>query len=107
MRQLNSESSRNVHPRPSGCRRSSRCCCRYRTEPTRLAPSIRRCWKSTRVLPLTEQNPANSVYRYHLGLAYAAAGKDVLARQSLERALALKLPAADAADARKALASLK
>jgi tetratricopeptide (TPR) repeat protein len=57
--------------------------------------------------PLVRQDPNNPTYRYHLGLAYAQAGKDALARQSLERALALKLPAADAVDARKALDTLK
>src|SRR5262249_23228009 len=57
--------------------------------------------------PLTRQEPTNPTYRYHLGLAYAKAGKDTLARQSLERALALKLPAADAVDARKTLDTLK
>jgi hypothetical protein len=34
-------------------------------------------------------------------------GKDALARHSLERALRLKLPAAETAEARKTLASLK
>jgi tetratricopeptide (TPR) repeat protein len=57
--------------------------------------------------PLTRQDPNNPTYRYHLGLAYAKAGKNSLARQSLERALALKLPAADAVDARKTLDTLK
>jgi tetratricopeptide (TPR) repeat protein len=57
--------------------------------------------------PLTRQEPNNPTYRYHLGLAYAQAGKDSLARQSLERALALKLPAADAVEARKTLDTLK
>jgi len=57
--------------------------------------------------PLTRQEPDNPTYRYHLGLVYAQAGKDSLARQSLERALALKLPAADAVAARKALDTLK
>jgi len=57
--------------------------------------------------PLTRQDPNNPTYRYHLGLAYAQAGRDTLARQSLERALAMKLPAADAAEARKTLDTLK
>jgi tetratricopeptide (TPR) repeat protein len=57
--------------------------------------------------PLTRQVPNNPTYRYHLGLAYAQAGKDSLARQSLERALALKLPAPDAVQARKTLDTLK
>jgi tetratricopeptide (TPR) repeat protein len=57
--------------------------------------------------PLTRQDPNNPTYRYHLGLAYAQAGKDNLARQSLERALSMKLPAADAAHARKTLDTLK
>jgi tetratricopeptide (TPR) repeat protein len=57
--------------------------------------------------PLIRQDPNNPTYRYHLGLAYAQAGKDNLARQSLERALSMKLPAADAAEARKTLDTLK
>jgi tetratricopeptide (TPR) repeat protein len=57
--------------------------------------------------PLTRQDPNNPTYRYHLGLAYAQGGKDSLARQSLERALSMNLPAADAAEARKTLATLK
>ena len=57
--------------------------------------------------PLTRQEPNNPTYRYHLGLAYAQAGKDDQARQSLERALALKLSAADAVEARKTLDTLK
>ena len=57
--------------------------------------------------PLTRQEPDNPTYRLHLGLVYAQSGKDALARQSLERALALKLPAADAVAARKTLDTLK
>jgi tetratricopeptide (TPR) repeat protein len=57
--------------------------------------------------PLARQEPDNPTYRYHLGLVYAQAGKDILARQSLERALALKLPAVDAVEARRALDTLK
>jgi len=57
--------------------------------------------------PLTRQDPNNPTYRYHLGLAYARSGQDSLARQSLERALALKLSAADAVAARKTLDTLK
>jgi len=57
--------------------------------------------------PLTHQEPDNPGYRYHLGLAYAQAGKSDLARQSLERALVLRLPAADAVEARKTLDTLK
>jgi tetratricopeptide (TPR) repeat protein len=57
--------------------------------------------------PLTRQEPKNPTYRYHLGLAYAQGGKDSLARQSLQRALAMNLPPTDAAEARKTLATLK
>jgi len=63
----------------------------------------------SRIAPRNRNLPvkANLVYRDHLGLAYARMGKDALARQSLEHALRLKLPAAETAEARKTLASLK
>jgi tetratricopeptide (TPR) repeat protein len=57
--------------------------------------------------PLTKQDPKNPNYHYHLGLAYAGTGDKNAARQSLERALALNLPANEAAEARKTLATLK
>jgi tetratricopeptide (TPR) repeat protein len=57
--------------------------------------------------PLTQQQPKNPIFRYHLGMAYAQTGKNDLARQSLERALALNLPARETAEARKILAGLK
>jgi Flp pilus assembly protein TadD len=57
--------------------------------------------------PLTKQDPKNPMFHYHLGLAYSRTEDKGLARQSLERALALNLPANEAADARKTLGTLK
>jgi tetratricopeptide (TPR) repeat protein len=60
--------------------------------------------------PLREsvaKDPNNAMYHLHLGLVYASAGDGVKARESLERALTLKLSAEDAAEAKKALAGLK
>jgi Flp pilus assembly protein TadD len=54
-----------------------------------------------------EINPANALYRYHLGLAYLKVGDRTKARASLEQALKLKLDAVEAAQARKALASIQ
>ena len=65
---------------------------------------------SLAVAPLqqsVEQDPKNPTYHYHLGLVYANSGQRAKAREALEQALKLNLPAAESADARKALASLK
>jgi tetratricopeptide (TPR) repeat protein len=59
--------------------------------------------------PLQEavkKDPTNPTYHLHLGLALAGTGDKVKSRQSLERALTLKLSPADAATAQKALATL-
>jgi tetratricopeptide (TPR) repeat protein len=53
-----------------------------------------------------DKDPNNPIYHFHLGLAYARAGDKANARKSLERALSLKLPATEAAEANKALATL-
>jgi tetratricopeptide (TPR) repeat protein len=53
-----------------------------------------------------EQDPANPVYHYHLGLAYARLGSLVPARKALERALALSDSFDGAADARALAQSL-
>ena len=53
-----------------------------------------------------EQDPANALYHYHLGLAYAQANDPERARQELERALTLSPQFANADHARKLLASL-
>ena len=54
-----------------------------------------------------EKDPGNAMYRYHLGLAYASAGNDAQAKQSLSSALALKPDFDGASDARRVLASLR
>jgi len=54
-----------------------------------------------------EKEPTNSGFHYHLGLAYAQAGETALARQSLTKALSLKLDAKGEQDARAVLDSLK
>jgi Flp pilus assembly protein TadD len=54
-----------------------------------------------------EANPANPLYRYHLGLAYLKAGDRGKARASLEQALKMKLDSVEAEQARKALASIQ
>jgi Tfp pilus assembly protein PilF len=54
-----------------------------------------------------EKDPKNATYHYHLGLAYAKAGDAVKAKATLEPALKLDPNAADAAEAKKVLASLK
>jgi tetratricopeptide (TPR) repeat protein len=51
--------------------------------------------------------PNNGVFHYHLGAAYAAAGDKLKARQSLSRAIDLKLGAEDAARAKSLLDSLR
>jgi putative PEP-CTERM system TPR-repeat lipoprotein len=53
-----------------------------------------------------EKDPDNPVYQYHLGLAYASAGDPIRARQSLNRALALKSDFDGAQQARSLLISL-
>jgi len=49
-------------------------------------------------------SPKNPTYRYHLGLAYAQAGKLVQAREALDEALRQKPDFHEAAEARRALA---
>jgi tetratricopeptide (TPR) repeat protein len=53
-----------------------------------------------------EKDPANPLYQYHLGLAYAKTGDRRKAREALERALAIKADFAGADDARKVLQTL-
>jgi tetratricopeptide (TPR) repeat protein len=50
-----------------------------------------------------EKDSDNALYHFHLGLAYLGVGDLDNGRQSLERALALKLSPANAAEAQKAL----
>ncbi len=52
------------------------------------------------------KEPTNPVYHYHLGAAYAAAQDADAARQSLQRAVSLKLPQTELAEANKLLAEL-
>jgi tetratricopeptide (TPR) repeat protein len=52
------------------------------------------------------KDPANAIYEYHLGLAYAQAGDKASARRSLTRALQLKTDFAGAKEARDLLNSL-
>lgn len=54
-----------------------------------------------------QKSPANPIFHYHLGLAYAHAGDKEKARRSLQEALALNLEPAAAADAARVLAQLK
>jgi tetratricopeptide (TPR) repeat protein len=54
-----------------------------------------------------EKDPTNPIFRYHLGLAYAKAGRLEKARKSLEEALRLKSDFPGADDARNTLASLR
>jgi tetratricopeptide (TPR) repeat protein len=54
-----------------------------------------------------KKDPANPVYHYHLGLALLQSKDEAGARAALERALQLKLQPKEAADARKALASIR
>jgi putative PEP-CTERM system TPR-repeat lipoprotein len=61
------------------------------------------------ILPLkvsAEKDPSSAAYHLHLGLAYAKSGNATGARQSLERALALKADGEGAQEARKILESL-
>jgi tetratricopeptide (TPR) repeat protein len=51
-------------------------------------------------------DPNNPVYRFHLGMAYVALARPREAREELTRAVALDGTFAEAADARRALASL-
>jgi tetratricopeptide (TPR) repeat protein len=53
-----------------------------------------------------ERDGDNPVYHYHLGLAYAQGGSKVLARKSLDRALALSAKFEGADNARRLAASL-
>ncbi len=54
-----------------------------------------------------EKDRQNARFRYRLGLAYLQVGNTVQARQSLEQALKLGLPAAETDKARQSLASLR
>jgi Flp pilus assembly protein TadD len=70
---------------------------------------IRKQLSALAIAPLTlavERQPTNAVFHYHLGMAYAASGNRPAARQSLERALALKSVFDGADDARSLLRSL-
>jgi Flp pilus assembly protein TadD len=55
----------------------------------------------------TEKDPTNAIYHYHLGLAYARAGENAQASQSLTRALSIAPNFTGAPDARSVLNSLK
>ena len=62
------------------------------------------------VLPLQksiEKDPKNPVYHFHLGLAHAKVGDQLNARLALQQALTLAPEFNGAAEARRALASLK
>jgi tetratricopeptide (TPR) repeat protein len=52
-----------------------------------------------------QTSPKNPIYRYHLGLAYAKAGRVVKAREALDEALRQKPDYREASEARKALAA--
>jgi Flp pilus assembly protein TadD len=52
-------------------------------------------------------DPQNASYLYHLGLAYNQNGEEVLARQTLERALKLQPDFTGADEARKVIGSTK
>ena len=54
-----------------------------------------------------DKEPANPVYQYHLGLAYASAGDPARARDALVRALSLKKDFSGSQEARKLLGSLE
>jgi tetratricopeptide (TPR) repeat protein len=54
-----------------------------------------------------EKDPNNAMYHYHLGLAYARAGENAQALQSLNRALTIAPNFDGAQDARTVLSSLK
>ena len=53
-----------------------------------------------------ERDPANALYAYHLGLAYAQQGQTKQARAALEKALRLKADFPGADDARRRLATM-
>ncbi len=53
-----------------------------------------------------QKAPGNAQYQYHLGMAYAAAGKPQLAERSLQSALRTEPGFPDAANARKMLAKI-
>ena len=53
-----------------------------------------------------DARPAEPVFYYHLGLAYAQTGNKAAARQALERALGLKGDFGGADDARKLLKTI-
>ena len=55
----------------------------------------------------TAKEPRNASFQYHLGLAYVKGGDAKMARETLDRALALDPKSPLAAEARSALASLK
>jgi len=54
-----------------------------------------------------KKDPENTVYLYHLGMAYAKNGQASLARQQLDRVVRIKPNGSEADDLRKALAELK
>jgi tetratricopeptide (TPR) repeat protein len=56
---------------------------------------------------VVKKDPQNPQYRYHLGIALASAGDSAAARKELEKALALNSSFAEAADARRVLATLQ
>ena len=53
-----------------------------------------------------EKSPNTAIYHFHLGLAYASSGDAARAKEALGRALTLKLPPQETAEATKTLASL-
>lgn len=55
----------------------------------------------------TEKDPNNAIYHYHLGLAYARAGENAQAVQSLNRALSIAPNFDGAQDARTVVNSIK
>jgi predicted Zn-dependent protease len=54
-----------------------------------------------------EKDPVKALYRYHIGLAYMQTGEPEKATRALEEALRLNPSSAEAADARRRLATLK
>jgi Flp pilus assembly protein TadD len=52
------------------------------------------------------QDPRNPIYRYHLGMAHAKAGKTAAARRELETAIKLQAEFPGSSEARMTLASL-
>ena len=55
---------------------------------------------------VTEANPGNAMYHFHLGMIYVKQGEDNKARQSLQRALDLQPDFAGAAEAKATLKRL-